>query len=274
MKKNILILLLIAAVVFVYFRQEKKNYYDMINAVSGATPLAFAREVPDGLTLTVDGLVKQTYAFSASALNGFAATRIRTKEFSPQGEFLGAYAYVGIPVFNILEGIAPQKPENAVFNQPLDILVTFTSTDGKSVAFTFNELVMANDCLPVTLANHREPIKPTTDEVKDAYDKNRFTQPLEGLRLIAPKEPDVTRYLDNVVRITYSTLPTPDSLLPERCKGKTCISEALTCIDDQQPYPATLDEVKRIEKPHWALNGHGHGFEEVVKAEGMNCVLF
>ena len=152
MKKNILILLLIVAVVFVYFRQENKNYYDMINAVSGATPLAVAREVPENISLTVDGLVKQTYNFSASALNGFAATRIRTREFSPQGEFLGAYAYIGIPVFNILEGIAPQKPKTAVFNQPLDILVTFTSADGKSVAFTFNELIMADDSLPVTLA--------------------------------------------------------------------------------------------------------------------------
>ena len=274
MKKNIVIVLLIALTVFIYFRQDNKNYYDMINAVSGATPLAIARETPEGVSLTIDGLVKQEYRFNSSALNGFASTRIRTKEFSSDGKFLGAYAYTGIPVFNILEGIAPEKEADAVFNQPLDILVKFVSASGASVDFTFNEIIMADDSLPVTLAYYREPIKPTADNVKDTYDKNNMTEPLNGLRLIAPGEPDVSRYLDNVVKITYTTLPAPDALLPVRKKGPRCASSAITCIDGENTYQATFENVNRMVKDNWALIGHGHGYEENVEAEGFELRSF
>ncbi|MBN2419257.1 MAG: hypothetical protein JXL81_07720 [Deltaproteobacteria bacterium] len=269
MKKNILIVLLIALSVFIYFRQDNKNYYDMINAVSGATPLAIDRDTPEGVSLNIDGLVKQEYQFNASALNGFASTRIRTKEFSPDGEYLGAYAYAGIPVFNILEGIAPEKRPDAVFNQPLDILIKFISASGESVGFTFNEIIMADDSLPVTLAYYREPVKPTADSVKDTYDKNIMTEPLKGLRLIAPAEPDITRYLDNVVKITYATLPAPDDLLPARTKGPRCASSKVTCIDERNTYQATFENVPRIKIDDWVLIGHGHGYEENVKAEGF-----
>lgn len=274
MKKNIVIVLLIAFAAFIYFRQENKNYYDMINAVSGATPLAISRGIPDEMSLTIDGLVKQEYNFSASALGGFASTRIRTKEFSPEGKYLGAYAYTGIPVFNILEGIAPEKKPDDVFNQPLDILVNFISSNGKKVSFTFNEIIMADDTLPVTLAYYREPIKPTTDEVKDTYDKNIFTEPLKGLRLIAPKEPDTARYLDDVVKITYTTLPAPNALLPERKKRAKCASHSLTCIDGQEKYEGTLQNIPRIKKDDWTLIGHGHGYEENVEAEGYDLRAF
>ncbi len=273
MKKNIAIVLLIAVVVFIYFRQENKNYYDMINAVSGATPLAIARDVPDGISLTIDGLVKQEYRFTSSALNGFASTRIRTKEFSPDGKFLGAYAYTGIPVFNILEGIAPEKRPGAAFNQPLDILIKFISASGKSVDFTFNEIIMADDSLPVTLAYYRAPVKPTTDNVKDTYDKNIMTKQLTGLRLIAPEEPDVSRYLDNVVRITYTTIPAPDDILPVRKKEK-CVSSGVTCIDGDNIYRATFENVPRMIKKNWVLIGHGHGYEKRVNAEGFELRAF
>lgn len=274
MKKNIIIILLIALTVFIYFRQEDKNYYDMINAVSGATPLAISRNAPDGISLTIDGLVKQEYRFTASALNGFASTRIRTREFSPDGKFLGAYAYTGIPVFNILEGIAPEKKADTIFNQPLDILVKFISASGKSVSFTFNEIIMVDDTLPVTLAYYREPVKPTSDSVRDTYDKNIFPEPLTGLRLIAPKEPDITRFLDDVVKITYTVLPAPDNLLPARKKGVKCASSAITCIDGERSYQGTFKKIPRIKKDDWVLIGHGHGYEEKVTAEGFELRSF
>ena len=274
MKKNIVIALLIVIAVFIYFRQENKNYYDMINAVSGATPLAVSRDIPGEISLTIDGLVKQEYSFSASALGGFASTRIRTKEFSPDGKYLGAYAYSGIPVFNILEGIAPEKKPDDVFNQPLDILVSFVSSTGKTVSFTFNEIIMADDTLPVTLAYYREPIKPTTDAVKDSYDKNIFTEELTGLRLIAPKEPDTARYLNNVVKITYTTLPAPNDLLPERKKGTKCVSQSMTCIDGENKYEGSFENIPRTKKESWTLIGHGHGYEENVEAEGYDLRAF
>jgi hypothetical protein len=274
MKKNIIIALLIILAVFIYFRQQKKNYYDMVNAVSGATPLAIEKDVPKGVSLVIDGLVKKEYRFDASALNGFASTRIRTREFAPDGKFIGAYAYTGIPVFNILEGIAPEKGKDAVFNQPLDILVKFISASGKSVGFTFNELIMANDSLPVTLAFYREQVKPTADAVKDTYDKNIFKEQLTGLRLIAPDEPDTGRYLDDVVKITYTTFPTPDKLLPARQKGSKCVSTAITCIDGDNTSKAVFENVPRILKKDWVLIGHGHGYEEKVDAEGFELRSF
>jgi hypothetical protein len=274
MKKNIIIVLLIAISIFIYFRQKEKNYYDMINAVSGATPLAIARDVPEGVSLTIDGLVKKEYRFSTSALNGFATMRIRTKEFSQDGKFLGAYAYTGIPVFNILEGIAPQKPKDAIFDQPLDILITFTSSTGETVRFSYNEIIMSDDRLPLTLAYHREPVQPTSDQAKASYKKNLFSGPLTGLKLIAPGEPDVTRYLDNVIRITYTVLPAPDDLLPARQKGLKCAGEAIACIEGQQTRPASFQGVKEIRKDDWTLIGHGKGYEETVDIEGFELRSF
>jgi hypothetical protein len=60
---------------------------------------------------------------------------------------------------------------------------------------------------------HREPVKPTSDDVKDSYRGNIFSEELTGLRLISPGEPDVSRYLDNITHITYTTLTVPDDLL-------------------------------------------------------------
>jgi hypothetical protein len=274
MKRNIIIAILLGLCVFIYFRQQDKNYYDMINAVSGATPLAIAVDVPDNISLTVDGLVKQEYRFSASALSGFASNRIRTREFTADGSYLGAYSYAGIPVFNILEGIAPKKPADAAFNQPQDIVVVFTAASGRRAAFSFNEIIMADDSLPVTLAYHREQIMPTNDEVRDSYQKNRYTQNLSGLRLIAPREPDDARYLDNVVRITYTVFDMPDQLLPPRDKGRRCASDTIRCVDGTQVRPAACDGVERKIKARWAMIGHGHGYEKTVSVEGFDVRSF
>lgn len=274
MLKNILIGVLSIVCLFIFFRQENKNYYDMVNAVSGATPLAVAKDVPGHVALTVDGLVKQTYQFSGSALNGFASTRIRTIEYQADGTFTGAYIYVGIPVFHIMEGIAPQKPETANFKQPLDILVTFTSAAGKSVDFSFNEIIMTDDDHPITLAYYREPVQPTNEKARETYRKNKNTQPLAGLRLIAPKEPDTTRYLDDVIRITYRVLSFPEKLLPERKKGMRCTSQAIACIDQDQLRPAIFTGVERRRIQRWPMIGHGHGYERTVEVDGYDLQSF
>nr|HPQ41905.1 hypothetical protein [bacterium] len=148
-KRFVLVLFLLLLVSFLAVRQQNRNYYDLINAVSGATPLAVDRDVPDDMTLTVDGLVKKTYSFSSSALNGFASTRIRTREIDPGGRFTGAYIHMGIPVFNILEGIAPEKPVSETFDQPVDICVEFRSRSGNVSRFSYNEIIMTDDALPV-----------------------------------------------------------------------------------------------------------------------------
>lgn len=56
-----------------------------------------------------------------------------------------------------------------------------------------------------------------------------MSEPLTGLRLIAPGEPDVIRYMDNVVKITYTTLREPDDLF-STLKKVLCAGSAIICI--------------------------------------------
>jgi hypothetical protein len=274
MKRNVLIGVLIVLCIFIYFRQKKKNYYDLINAVSGATPLAVNVDVPKDASLTVDGMVKQPYRFTGSALNGFAHSRIRTKEYSPAGQFLGAYIYVGIPVFNILEGIAPKKPDGSAIEQPVDMIVTVTSVSGKAVSFSYNELLMVDDTAPITLAFHREPVWPTTEKVRETYTVNRYTENLTGLRLITPREPDVTRYLDQVTCITLTLPNAPDALLPIRKKKFDCVSHAIQCIGGDTVRTAVFDDVVRHHVDRWAMIGHGHGYDKTISADGFQLRSF
>ena len=269
MIKKILILLVVIGSVFVYYRQTHKDYYDYLT-MSGATPLAVARRVPSTIQLTIDGLVKKTYHFTGDALNALATTRIRTREISPAGDFLGAYIHVGIPVFNILEGIAPQKPANTAFDQPLDILVTFHSTSGEKAYFSFNELIMTGDCQPVTLAFSRQSVMPTNEKVRETYTGNKFKDDLTGLRLICPKEPDTSRYLDNVVRISYDAIRVADSGLPPRKKKIVCQSTSITCFDGERQTSGRLEGVQRTGNNDWIRIGHGHGYDEVASAEGVD----
>ena len=267
MKRYVFLAVVIGTIVFFYVRRQNENYYDLL-IVSGATPLAVEKKVPLNYLLTVKGLVKKEYRFSGSALNGFAATRIRTREFSPDGRYQGAYAYSGIPVFHILEGIAPEKPESSAFKQPQDMLVTFTAATGEKVCFGYNELLMVDDRHPVTLAYDREQLLPTNEKVRETYRLNLNSVPLSGLRLICPREPDTTRYLDNVVSITYSLLPVPEDLLPVRRKAINCESGAIICIQGRDTGTAVVKDLPVLRNDRWIRIGHGHGFDGVVTLEG------
>ncbi len=269
MIKKVIAALVIAGAVFIGYRQTHKDYYDYLT-MSGATPLAVARRVPGNIRLAIDGMVKKDYQFTGDALNALATTRIRTREFSPDGEYLGAYIHVGIPVFNILEGIAPQKPPGAAFDQPIDILVTFTSADGKKSRFSFNELIMTGDCRPVTLAFSRKPVMPTNEAVRDTYTGNRFMDGLKGLRLICPKEPDTSRYLDDVVKISYGAFPVDDGMLPPRRKKVPCESTSIACIDGTSQFSGSFEGVQRRVNDGWIRIGHGHGYDETARAEGFD----
>jgi hypothetical protein len=269
MIKNSLIFLIVIGLVFVYYRQTHKDYYDYLT-MSGATPLAVARRVPSNTRLTIDGLVKKEYRFTGDALNALATTRIRTREISPAGDFMGAYIHVGIPVFNILEGIAPQKNKDARFDHPLDILVTFHSASGEKARFSFNELIMTGDCQPVTLAFSRQPVMPTNEKVRDTYTGNPFMDELTGLRLICPKEKNTSRYLDNVVRISYDPIPVDENTLPPRRKKFACYSASIACMDGSHRWPGELATIDRANHSDWIRIGHGHGYDEIARAEGAH----
>ncbi len=272
--KNIIVFgVMLAICVFIYVRQQDEAYYDLL-IVSGATPLAVAKKVPSSISLTVSGLIKKEYIFGGDALNAFATTRIRTREFSAAGDYQGAYAYLGIPVFNILEGISPQKPNSASFRQPLDMMVSFISKSGKRSNFSYNEIIMTSDQFPITLAYDRVPLEPTNEAALTTYQYNRYKENLTGLRLICPKEPDTVRYLDDVVRIVYSVPPAPDERLPVRKKPFKCESRSLRCIDGAEAFRARFDNVTLYSVPRWVRIGHGHGFEEVVTASGYHLPSF
>jgi len=246
-----------AVLVYRWQNHDKLEYL----AVTGATPLALAETVPAGIDLTVDGRVKQEYHFVGTALRALATTRLRTREVDPDGNFLGTYAHLGIPVYNILEGVAPAYPPGTPFDRPLDLVVRFTARNGRQVYYSYGELTMTDDSLPVTLAFHRLPVLPTKDPQE--YTLNRFTDRLTGLRLIAPREPDTARYLDDVVRISLLLPRFPEEMLPPVRKGTDCVAEALTCVSTAGAVPARFDDVSQRTETRWVRVGHGRGFKGI-----------
>ena len=273
----------------------KKNYLDIM-AVTGATPLALSESVPADVELKFDGMVKRNYVFSSDALEAIASTRVRVHEISPEGKFLGTYAYTGIPLNNLLEGIAPSPldwKENSKIDRikssldkkmpgikeekrfhPTDILVTFYSRDGKTAHFSYAELTFSDDRNPVILAYHRKELKSGKDA--DKYNKNTYKDNIKGLRLVCPDDSDTSRYLNDVIKITYSTLPAPDSLLPvvksfkEIKSGKKCYSESIKGIDGNRAFSINLNEYQIKKVNRWVRFSHGHGFENIYSAEGIS----
>ncbi|MFH1875226.1 MAG: hypothetical protein ABH859_08630 [Pseudomonadota bacterium] len=266
---SLLIALAVIYLVRVYYTQ--KNYYSVL-AVTGATPKVLSQPLPENIALTINGLVSREYKFSSQALAAFATSSIRTKEMSAQGEFIGAYTYVGIPLYNILEGIEPKKPEQASFNKPLDLIVSVKSATGKIVNFTYNELLMTDDSLPVTLAFYRQEILPYKDP--DQYNHNKYKDNIKGLKLIAPRDPDTARYLDDVVEITIAPISLPEHLLPKVQKGLKCDADSLNIIDDKNVGKANYDNVKKNSVSNWIRIGHGQGYKSISKASGFNLRSF
>lgn len=264
MKKKVIFVLLmgiIAAAVIAWYVQTHRHYVD---AFSGATPPALERGVPDDLQLEVTGDVKQTYTFNSRALRLLAKTRVRTREVSSGGEILGAYIYSGIPLLYILEGVAPEKEKDAVFDRPLDMLVTVQAVSGDTARFSYGELTMMDDRNPVMLAFHREPLNPTKDP--ETYTRNKFKGKLRGLRLVCPREPDTARYLDDVVGLTLSLPPTPDKVLPMLRKDEKCTSDRILCRQsDGMVVDADYDNVEWLEVNGWFRIGHGRG----IKGDGL-----
>ncbi|OGO16779.1 MAG: hypothetical protein A2Z02_01185 [Chloroflexi bacterium RBG_16_48_7] len=52
------------------------------------------------------------------------------------------YRDTGIPIYNILEGVTPQKPKSAPFDRPLDLAVVFHSSSGSKARFSYGELTV------------------------------------------------------------------------------------------------------------------------------------
>ncbi len=241
-----------------------------ILSLTGATAKAFSVPVPEGITLTVNGEVKQENSFSGRALNGFATTILRTQEVSPSGEFEGTYTYIGIPLYFLLEGIAPKKPKDAAFDNPLDMVVTFTSKDGKKVHFSYGELTMTDDSRPVILAYDRKQIVPSHDDSGKTYTHNKHKSNVTGLRVVCPGDPDTARYLDNVTTITLRSPKVTFQGLPATVKGKKCSSDGITCVSKAGSAPVKFAGVPRTQVKKWIRTGHGRGFKGIAATEGYD----
>lgn len=258
-KPIILVILFVSLAAAAFFLWDIYQHYDYIDAFSGATPLALEQNAPPNLSLIIDGKTKQVYEFKSNSFRLLAKTRIRTPEITPDGEIMGAYIYTGIPLYNIMEGVAPQKIETDAFDRPMDLIVVFTAADGRTARFSYGELTTTTDSLPITLAYHREPLEPTKNP--ETYKRNKYTQPLTGLRLICPRDKDTSRYLDNVVKITLTSPSTPDNLLPKMTKGKDCNADSLSCVENETVKPAIIEEVAPRNITGWLRIGHGRGIK-------------
>ncbi|MBP7737573.1 MAG: hypothetical protein KA369_16450 [Spirochaetes bacterium] len=271
MKQNILVIALLITCFIVSGIGCRKDLYQIMT-VTGATPLALQESAPSGLSLKISGLVKKEYDLSSYTLNKFATTRIRTREISSAGEFEGTYVYTGIPLYNILEGVTPQKPKNAAFDRPLDIAVVFHSSSGKKARFSYGELIMTDDRHPFTLAFHRRQVLPSKDPQK--YTKNKYKENIKGLRLICPRDPDTSRYLDDVTQIKLVVLRTPDDKLPVMKKGAKCESTGISSIDGAAVKAVTFNGVTEQKTDRWVRVGHGQGFKGVSSAAGYGLRSF
>jgi len=273
MKRNHLIIIAAVAGVVVLFAGYRlvfsKNQMEIM-AVTGATPLAVKQDVKSGTTLEVSGLTKRVYKFGADALNAFAPTYIRTREVAPDGKFMGTYRYSGIPVLHILEGVAVKKPDNAAFDRPLDMIVTFENAAGERVHFSYGELTMTADANPVILAFDRKELVPSKPKKDEPYKWNAHRENIKGLRLVCPAEPDTARYLDDVRSVHLNDVTVDNSLLPAMKKGEKCAASSLTVIAGGKAKPVRLVGVERAAVKGWVRTGHGQGYKGISDAEGYN----
>ena len=278
-KKHVLITALITIIVAVSlfaFYNSRKNYAKII-AVTGATPLAFKVDVKPGVSLEVSGGTEKVYKFNSSALNSFASTYLRTKEVDAEGKFQGTYRYTGIPVINILEGVAPKKPEGAPFDRPLDMLVTFISSDGKQSHFSYGEITMTDDANPVMLAYSRNELLPHKEKKDKPYTLNIHKGDVKGLRLICPAEADTARYLDDVVKIVLREIDVDNSILPAMRKGADCKEDIkdvdfIRIVDKGRVSALSLSGVDRASVKNRVRTGHGQGYKGISGAQGYDLI--
>ena len=240
--------------------------------VTGATPLAMQESVPGDVSLRITGMVKKEYNLSSRVLNKFATARIRTREVTAGGEYDGAYVYTGIPLYNILEGVTPEKPKTAAFDRPLDMVVTLHSRSGKKAHFSYGELVMTDDRHPFTLAFHRRQVLPSKNPEK--YTKNKYKDTVKGLRLICPRDPDTSRYLDDVTEMTLVLITDPGRQAPgneERREMRVGGNNGHHGRQNRNPLRSPMSAGRKSSG--WVRIGHGQGYKGISSAERLQPAL-
>lgn len=262
----------IAIIGFGYACSSYKNYYKIM-AVTGATPLAVKQDLTKDVSLEVSGNTKRVYKFNEDSLNAFASVYLRTMEVAQDGKFEGTYRYTGIPVLHILEGVAPEKKKDAAFDRPLDMIVTFISSSGKQSHFSYGELTMTDDSLPVILAYSRKELVATKSTPEKPYTLNKFKDDVTGLRLVCPGDKDTSRYLDDVKRIVIRDIEIDNTNIPvviEKLKGFKCFSESVKIVYNNKFLPLDLKGTDPVSVDNWIRTGHGQGYKGIASARGYN----
>jgi hypothetical protein len=252
-----------------YACSSSRNYHKII-VVTGATPLALKQDVDKNISLEVSGNTKKVYKFDEDSLNAFASVYIRTREVAPNGDFEGTYRYTGVQVLNILEGIAPEKPKDAPFDRPLDMIVTFISSSGKQVHFSYGELTMTDDVKPVILAYSRTELAASKSTPEKPYKLNIHKGDVKGLRLICPGDNNTARYLDDVKRIVLREITVDNSEFPEMTKGFRCVADSVKTVHNGKVMPLDLNGIETGNVANWVRTGHGQGFKGISSASGYN----
>lgn len=239
---------------------------DRTDALSSATCVAKKKSIPSELSIKIFGKVEKKYNLNAEYLSNMSTVRIRAREVGSDGKISGVYIYYGIPLYFLLDGIAPLKNKNDIFDRPLDIIVTFISESGKTSNFSYGELTMCNDNNPVTLAFYRSQLLPSKGS--ELYQKNSLAGYLKKFRLICPGDLYDNRYLNNVVAIKFSVIKTSDHLLPKLSVGRKCVSENLFCIKNGKKTKSSENNVRMKTVSNWFRIGHGRG----IKSEKLDKV--
>jgi hypothetical protein len=255
---------LVGLFILVIFSNFYVSSIESVDALSGATALIKAPDFPKNLTLTISGEVKQIYQLDAKQLATLPRMRIRTKEFTPTNEILGAYIYYAVPVQLLLEMVAPQKTSGAKFDRPLDMLVIFHSKEGKCSLFSYGELTLCSDKNPVSLAYYREGILPSK-EAPD-YNKNRFKNNIQGLKLICPGDKYTSRYLNQVISmklVTPAKVRSQHLLIAQ--KGENDRYQVLS-VDEERINSIKLNSFPLKTIKNRFRIGHGRGIKGITSS--------
>ncbi len=279
MKQRCLVLFFLSMMLFILpsliLAQDAPPLKITPDAVSSATPLATQQVIPEKLYLFMGGRTTQPYRYPSVKLAPMPTIRVRHPEVTPTGEILGTYSYTGIPIYYILERTTPLKFPTDGFDRPWDMMVVFHAMGGKKSYFSYGELTLVNDSLPVMVAYHREPVLPSKDPA--SYKKNTLPDDFKALQVICPKDKDNSRNIYNVVDCTLEQPAYPDELLPKVQKGSPCTPPtSITCIADGKTSVASFDKLPVIKTDRWIRIGHGQGIKEdkPVIASGVHLRSF
>lgn len=257
-------LLLGAGLLFFFLHQNPRNQ-PSFDGFTSATPVALDQQVPADCELLVSGQVFKNWALKASDFEALAKTRLRHIENSPDGKITGAYIYQGIPLLHILEGVAPSNRPEDPFDRPLDMVVTVENEKGENAWFSYGELTMCTDDAPTMLAFDRQEMLPSKDPEK--YTRNAWHGPHSGLRLVAARDWDSSRFIDQAtqMQLLRPVWPTPEGTPTMKSPGKgSPVPQQIILADGPdivwQGRPDTL-ELPAQQLENWRRFGHGRGLK-------------